>query len=729
MMKFLFKILLSLLLFFQWTESSATIYYVAVNGKDDQSGTREFPLASIQKAQEYASPGDTVYIRGGEYILTEENISRVHQNLFACISFLDKSGTPGNPIKYWAYPGENPVFDHSAVIPADKRNVGIYVTADYIHIKGLDIKGIQVSITTHTESYCIYSWGNHNIFEELSLHDGQGTGLRHRKGGNNLFLNCDAYNNHDYTSEGGRGGNTDGFGCHPHAGGTGNVFRGCRAWFNSDDGYDLIGAMEEVLIDSCWAMYAGYSTSFSSLGDGNGFKAGGHATLSVENLPDPIPSHTVRFCLAVGNKASGFYANHHIGGINWYNNSAYRNRYNYNMLNRLSDNETDVPGYDHVLKNNLGYRGETEIRSIDYDQCDNSHNYFDLDLSVAYNDFLSHDEALLVRPREADGSLPEIDFMRLSSESDLVDKGLDFGFPFYSIAPDLGAFELTYFAFPQSHALWYQYHYPENQSEERNEAESMIFGLQDQDTLINGLQYNKVFRFYSEPPDPSSAEYIGAIREDDNQRVFYLGEHPFSYPVTDTGEIMIYDFSVNVGDTIREGLFTTNEYLLVSEIDTIPIGETLRKRIHFENYAGTKWIEGIGNERGLLYYSGELMNNGLWGDLSCFYQDDAKLFHNQNYDYCAEGISNQISQVSDNPDIRIFPNPCSSGYVDIEASFELRSIQLLNMGGQVIREFQGSKEYNHRIQTGKLEPGIYFLKLINSRNEIYTRKLVINALS
>jgi len=91
MMKFLFKILLCILMSLQMTESSASVYYVAVDGKDDQSGTWEYPLASIQIAQEYASPGDTVYIRGGEYILTEENISRVHQNPVACIPFWIKA--------------------------------------------------------------------------------------------------------------------------------------------------------------------------------------------------------------------------------------------------------------------------------------------------------------------------------------------------------------------------------------------------------------------------------------------------------------------------------------------------------------------------------------------------------------------------------------------------------------------------------------------------------------
>ncbi len=513
------KYLFGLFLLVQVSALNAKIIYVAPDGVDTQSGSIDQPLASIQKAQELAVPGDTVYIRGGTYTLTEDDISRVHNGLFACITFLDKSGTPGKPIKYWAYPGETPKFDHSAVKPANQRNVGIYVTGNYLHIKGLEITGIQVTITSHTESYCIYSYGSNNIYELLDLHDNQGTGLRHRTGGYNLFLNCDAYRNHDYTSEGGRGGNTDGFGCHPGGLGRGNVFRGCRAWFNSDDGYDVIGAMHPVVFENCWAMYAGYSTSFASLGDGNGFKAGGHATLSVEQLPNPIPRHTVQFCVAVRNKASGFYSNHHIGGIDWYNNSSYRNRYNFNMLNRLPDNATDVPGYDHRLRNNLGYKGRSsEINNIDRDQCDDAYNSFDLDVTVSDDDFLSLDEALLVQPRKPDGSLPDVDFMKLSPGSDLVDKGEDIGFPYYGAAPDLGAYEQSYFPFPDSNTTWYQNYYPEYYWEPGNAPEFMIFGLLDQDTLINGQEYNKVFRFDTDPPSPSSAVCIGGIREDQKKK-------------------------------------------------------------------------------------------------------------------------------------------------------------------------------------------------------------------
>ena len=46
---------------------SATNYFVATNGDDSNAGTLDKPFATLQKAQSKVVPGDTVYIRGGEY--------------------------------------------------------------------------------------------------------------------------------------------------------------------------------------------------------------------------------------------------------------------------------------------------------------------------------------------------------------------------------------------------------------------------------------------------------------------------------------------------------------------------------------------------------------------------------------------------------------------------------------------------------------------------------------
>ncbi len=423
--------------------------YVAPDGNDStNAGTIDQPFESIQKAQELASPGDTVFIRGGTYKVRQDQISRVVSNLFACITYLDKSGTEGHTIKYWAYPGETPIFDFSNVKPANQRVVGIYIVGSYIHIKGLEMTGVQVTITTHTESYCIYSKGNYNIFEQISMHDNVGTGLRHYNGGHNLFLNCDSYRNWDNVSENNLGGNSDGFGCHPNTSGAGNVFRGCRSWFNSDDGFDIIRSGATVIFDSCWSFDNGYSTSFQELGDGNGFKAGGFAYDTADKIPNPVPRHTVEFCIAVRNKANGFDSNHHLNGNDWFNNSAYQNDINYNMVNRESpqaDSSIWENGYNHVLKNNLSYKARgSDTAYIDTAQNTLSHNSFDLGINITDEDFVSLDESQLTAPRKADGSLPNIDFMKPAQGSNIIDAGIDIGFEFLGEAPELGAFEVSY---------------------------------------------------------------------------------------------------------------------------------------------------------------------------------------------------------------------------------------------------------------------------------------------
>lgn len=422
-------------------------YYVATDGDDANPGTMALPLATMQQGHELAAPGDTIYIRGGNYRIGANQIARVEQNLFACVSYFNKSGMPGQTIKFWAYPGEQPVFDFTDLAPANMRVVGIWVAGQYLHIKGLEMTGVQVTITTHTESYCIYSRGSNNIYENISMHDNKGTGLRNYRGGGNLFLNCDAYRNHDDVSENGLGSNTDGFGSHSNPGVAPNIFRGCRAWFNSDDGFDIIRADEPTVFENCWAFYNGYSPNFDELGDGNGFKAGGYAHDPADQIPNPVPRNTIQFCIAVRNKANGFYANHHLAGNDWFNNSAYQNIDNFNMVNRESPEIDNIwfPGYDHVLTNNLSYNPRNlHISWIDTALSDQTNNSFNLPINLSASDFVSVEESLLTAPRNADGSLPDITFLFPAEGSGVIDAGVDIGFPFVGNAPDLGAWETDY---------------------------------------------------------------------------------------------------------------------------------------------------------------------------------------------------------------------------------------------------------------------------------------------
>ena len=473
----------------------ATDFYVSPNGNDLNNGSFSAPVESIKQAQQLASSGDTVYIRGGVYAMRESQIAQYY-SIWAYVTKLDKSG-----ISYLAYPNETPIFDYKNIKAAGLRITAFYINGSNIRIKGIEVIGVQVTITTHTQSECFEIQGSNITLEQIKMHDTMAIGVYLLSGSNNLILNCDAYRNWDSVSENGVGGNTDGFGCHAKKGNKNNVFRGCRAWLNSDDGFDLINNAESVLIDNCWAFYNGYSSNFVSRGDGNGFKAGGYGAggnpySTLVTSYSPIPKNTIRFSLAVGNKQSGFYANHHLEGNYWYNNTAYRNARNYNMLNCLAFNETnfatDGPGWNHVMVNNLGFgatKGSAyELTDIDKSRCTLNTNYFDLNVSINASDFLSTDESLLTAARESDGSLPINNFLKLAPTSDAIDAGTNISFLFNGLAPDLVCFEsnrgLGVFNLDVDTGI---YNYPNPFSVETN----VVFNIQE-DTKLNISLYNLI---------------------------------------------------------------------------------------------------------------------------------------------------------------------------------------------------------------------------------------------
>lgn len=420
--------------------SAQKTYYMDPEGSDSNPGTSDKPFATLVKVQEVVAAGDVVYINPGTYVVPADQLPMTTTNsgLYHCVFHLNKSGEAGKPISYLANPNRQgrPVFDLSQVKPKDQRITVFYVTGSNLYLKGFDVIGTQVTITDHTQSECfrIVKGANNNKFEDLRTHDGMAIGFYLLGGSNNHILNCDAYNNYDSVSEGGKGGNVDGFGGHINSSsagegkGTGNVFEGCRAWYNSDDGFDLINCFEAVKIINCWSFLNGYKPGTKEeAGDGTGFKAGGYG-MSADNLPatpDIIPQHEVRNSLAYYNRLRGFYANHHLGGIIFESNTAVNSGENYNMTNRelpLALPPTDVSGYDHIIKNNLSFvsrSGSKHIVTVNRAKSEVSNNSFDGSEEVVEADFISLEEAELMRDRKPNGDLPDVNFGKLTTDAEL----------------------------------------------------------------------------------------------------------------------------------------------------------------------------------------------------------------------------------------------------------------------------------------------------------------------
>jgi hypothetical protein len=400
------------------TTTQAATYYVAPGGNDSAAGSIEAPWQTIAKAQASVVAGDTAYFRGGTYQYTAAvNACASMTDTVSAIT-LNKDGAAGNPIKYWAYPGEVPVFDFSRMTN-NCRIKGFNIVANYLHLKGLEMTGVQQhpdNFRNH-ESWGIWIRGSNNIFEMLNTHHHMGPGLFLKDGANNLVLNVDSHHNYDPMTSNGAGQSADGFGAHVGANQPGNVFRGCRAWANTDDGFDLIKAESPILIENSWAWSHGYIPGTKTAlpaGNGNGFKIGGFGGGWHANAP----VHTVRFSVAFDNKANGFYANHHPVASEFLNNTSVNNGVDFNML---GVDEKGAPISLGKLRNNIAFGGKL---TSNVDGVDAAHNSWNLPTPVSAADFQSVSTVGWNAPRLPDGSLPPLPHFRPANGGGLVDKGV-----------------------------------------------------------------------------------------------------------------------------------------------------------------------------------------------------------------------------------------------------------------------------------------------------------------
>ncbi|MBB3062732.1 right-handed parallel beta-helix repeat-containing protein [Microbulbifer rhizosphaerae] len=410
-------------------------YYVAPNGSDSNPGSLNQPFRTLQKAIDVAGPGDLVYVRGGVYNISNPAIPSAGVNFW-------KSGTSdNNRIRYFAYPGERPVLDFSnlQIRPDPNYTFGVLVTGSYLHLKGFEIRNVPMNTRSNVGLRVGGNDAYRNIFELLDIHHIAGAGVFvHTTRGGHLFLNSDSHDNYDPWSHQGNGQNADGFGVHYQTSGEVTIFRGCRAWWNSDDGWDFISQEVPVIVENSWAMGSGYINSGADRapnGNGAGFKIGSSKT-GIR--------HVVRNNLAFGNRSQGFYANHSSGGNDWFNNTSFSNGVQYDMLASTWDsngNRTDgvilTGSKRHRMRNNIGYpNNNRNMQGVD-----DQYNTWNLGITPSSSDFLSTSDNGFMGPRQADGSLPDLNFLKLSSGSQMIDRGVDVGLPYNGPVPDLGAYE------------------------------------------------------------------------------------------------------------------------------------------------------------------------------------------------------------------------------------------------------------------------------------------------
>jgi len=388
--------------------TATKVYYVTPTGSSTGAGTSFSAPMSFSAALSKVTAGQMVLLQPGTYKVA---YTAGAKNTIT----LSKSGTSSAKIYMVAANCGKAVIDFS--FPTNtwvQDSYGFSLTGSYWYFKGIAV--------TRAGYQGTYVAGAHNTFENCAFYDNRNSGLEINKGGSyTIVINTDSYRNYDPKKNGSM---ADGF-ASKQTQGAGNAFYGCRAWENSDDGFDTFDSPEKVIIERSWAFRNGINLFGDSAfaGNGNGFKLGGNSVVQNNRIVQSV---------AWGNPKKGFDQNNNTGGVTLYNNTSYKNGINYGFGGAVAS------GQKHVFRNNISLSGTSADSIANATSTNNTWN----SLAASSSDFASLDTSLATAARNADGNLPSTNLFRLSSASKMIDKGINVGLAYKGAAPDLGAFEL-----------------------------------------------------------------------------------------------------------------------------------------------------------------------------------------------------------------------------------------------------------------------------------------------
>ena len=376
--------------------------HVSPSGTPSGRGTKESPL-NLLTAVKYARPGQTIVLAEGRYNMLEP--LRIPHGI---------DGTADQPIRMIADPAAatRPVIDFQGL------SAGIIHGGDYWYFFGFDVtgaannqKGFQVSGHYNTLE-CIDTYYNGNTGIQISRYaasDPISDWPSH-----NLILNCTSWGNADAGYE-----DADGFAAKLTCG-EGNVFDGCVAHHNADDGYDLYAKIEtgpigKVVIRNSVAYANGILEDGTIAGNGNGFKLGG------SNIPG---GHELVNSYAFFNRAKGIDANSCpdivVENCVSYNNLRYNVAFYTNAAQDTAYQAKGVISFkDATIEGGMTEEDELKPRNQDESAFRNdSCYYWDGTQSVnATGDTITADDFVSLDftgiERNADGSIDMMGFLQL----------------------------------------------------------------------------------------------------------------------------------------------------------------------------------------------------------------------------------------------------------------------------------------------------------------------------
>ena len=440
---------------------NATNYYAAPGATGDGKSINT-PGDLNKLASKTIAGGDSLFLLDGVYYIT------------AAVDIKTAAGTADKRTFVGAYHEAHPIIDgYKMAYNNNGQSNGLRCRVSYVHIYGITVRyaGFKGFLIAGDNNKSISNVLIENCTAQASVDSGFGA----KNAGNCTFLNCDSFDSFDYELGGTEnpdfGGNADGF-CDKQFTGDGNTYINCRAWNNSDDGWDLYSRTTTSPIvfincitynnspeyydftgnprletDKAWfdsmegqTMTTSkdhediwYRTHYYNNGNKNGFKIGGsHKATDV----------TMYRCLAVANTIKGFDQNYTTGNVKLYNCTGYNNKNNYHFVSEEMKS-IDIKNCISYYSHEADYSDEKNQWWKDYIptvNCTHSSNSWDTPgMTPEASDFISLDAATSVGARNEDGTF-SVPTLCLAESSKYIDAGeVIAGYTDYiGSKPDLG---------------------------------------------------------------------------------------------------------------------------------------------------------------------------------------------------------------------------------------------------------------------------------------------------
>ncbi len=249
------------------------------------------------------------------------------------------------------------------------------------------------------------------------------------------------------------------------------------------------------------------------------------------------------------------------------------------------------------------------------------------------------------------------------------------------------------------------------------------------DTVIDGVTYSKLyysnFINQNEPPAPNCPPFAVDtsfilqphifMREDTIEKKVYR----YTTFNGTSEEIILYDFSLEQGDSVHFSDFYPDSYIdTIYDITTYDgVTRKLFEIAPVSELNGGFYIEGIGGAAGLFDVPYYYYEAGYW--LMCVKDtDDNPIWSNNSecYDFI-NGVNDAVT----GPVVNIFPNPFIST-IYIESAFDRISVRIYNYTGQ--QELTQDTFYNKKIDVSGLLPGIYLVQVLKGNKVLLSTTMI-----